>query len=469
MWILLMLIMTVAAPADATIEQAFRQNGALGVVSLAKAIEKDEGAAKAVELGATAAPARGALARLLEQEPSSETTPDRFLSPSDVRAEAAFALASISAEPDETVRLLLVMLKHSDPKIRIGSAFGLGKMGEKSQAAIPALIEQLAAEDMTLQPAVCIFSMRPNHAAAVALVGIGPMSIPALIEALRADQPRVRRHAADALWYFGTEAKPAVEPLFERLHDPDVEVRCKAIHALGWIAPEAEKLVSELVRLTHDEHAEVRFHAVNLLSYLKPSDRVAWDDFVRLLDDPDPVVVETALDGLQRLAPNAMAISAIARLLKSPDDMIREAAIRTLGGIGHEAKSAIPALSKLLNDDEPYIRRAAVEALGQMGPDAESAVPAITKLLKDENPDVRQAAVEALGQMGPDAESAVAAITKLLKDENPEVRRTAVETLGQMGPDAESAVAAITKLLKDENPRVRQAADLALEMITEEL
>ena len=152
-----------------------------------------------------------ALVRLLEEEPRREKTADEFFAPNEVRAHAASALGGIGAEPEQTVRLLTKTLKHSDPEIRIWSAIGLGRMGEKAKAAIPALAACLADEKMILKPGGCLWSAHPDHAAATALVDISPSSIPALIAALDAREARVRRHAANALWHCGEAARPAVE------------------------------------------------------------------------------------------------------------------------------------------------------------------------------------------------------------------------------------------------------------------
>jgi len=46
-------------------------------------------------------------------------------------------LGCIGAEPDQTVNLLITMLKHEDPTIRIGAAQGLGRMGDRAQASVP--------------------------------------------------------------------------------------------------------------------------------------------------------------------------------------------------------------------------------------------------------------------------------------------------------------------------------------------
>jgi HEAT repeat protein len=253
------------------------------------------------DMEAKAAPARAALVRLLQEEPKREKRSDEFFSPNEVRAKAAFALGCIGAEPDQTVRLLTAMLKHADPEIRIWSAIGLGRMGSRAKAAIPALIECLTDEKMILLPGGCIYSAHPDHSAATALVNIGEPALPALIGALDAKQASVRRHAADALWYFGPKAKPAVESLIRRLRDPEAEVRCKAANALGWIAPDGKEAVPSLEELLKDRNSNVRRAAAAALGNMGSVAESAVPALTKLLKATEEEVRAAAAQSLKEI------------------------------------------------------------------------------------------------------------------------------------------------------------------------
>jgi vesicle coat complex subunit len=77
--------------------------------------------------------------------------------------------------------------------------------------------------------------------APLALVAIGPASVPALVEALKDNDERVRRGAALALGMIGPRAKTAVPGLLHALKDTDRYVRAAARDALFMIDPEAAR------------------------------------------------------------------------------------------------------------------------------------------------------------------------------------------------------------------------------------
>ncbi len=418
------------------------------------------------EMGAKAAPARAAIVKLLETEPTHEKDADEYFSPNQVRAKAAFALGCIGAEPDQTVALLAAMLEHADPEIRKWSALGLGRMEGRAQAAVPALVDCLTDEVMILRPGGCIWSAHPDHCAATALVGIGPPAIPAIIEALSAEQAVVRLRAADSLWFFGAEqAQPAVAALFQRLDDPDAAVRRTAAYVLGWIAPKAENLVTEMVRLTRDADPDVRKQAMSTLEGMERQEAIPLDALLPLLNDPDSDVRAEVLGLLDHRVPSAIIEPAIRKLLQAPESSARESAARMLARIGREAKWAAPALVELLKDEDSMVRYAAVESLAEIGPEAASVCSALVELLKDERSEVRADAIEALGNIGPAAEEATTAIVWLLNDQGEYVRPNAVTALAKIGP-ATKVVPALTALLEDSDIR-RETVEALGELGTE--
>ena len=73
------------------------------------------------------------------------------------------------------------------------------------------------------------------------------------------------------------------------------------------------------------------------------------------------------------------------------DEKVRNAAARTLGKIGQEAKPAVAALTRLLADANDHTQEAAADALGEIGPESRSAIPALTSLLQNKNWSLRSA------------------------------------------------------------------------------
>nr|WP_044181354.1 HEAT repeat domain-containing protein [Pirellula staleyi] len=81
-----------------------------------------------------------------------------------------------------------------------------------------------------------------------ALGRIGPPAIPALIQALRSQDPIVRRKAAEVLARMGSDAKEAVPDLIRLLDDPDPLIRKTAARTLGRIGPDAAPAIPALMR-----------------------------------------------------------------------------------------------------------------------------------------------------------------------------------------------------------------------------
>jgi len=136
-----------------------------------------------------------------------------------VRLFAACALAQFEPSTDGVLELLLASIE--DPRMppesldRICRA--VGHYGPRARPALARLLDRF----------------RHGDAATVALVEMGPASIPGVAEALQDPSPAVRRRAAKALRWMGPSARSAVPLLIERLKDPDAGARAEAVLALG--------------------------------------------------------------------------------------------------------------------------------------------------------------------------------------------------------------------------------------------
>ena len=150
--------------------------------------------------------------------------------------------------------------------------------------------------------------------------------MPALIEALKDEDGRVRSNAARAQGYIGPEAKVAVPALIQALKDEDKYVRDDAAWALGKIGPAA---VPALVKRLNDKN-----------------------------EDKD--VCASVMEALEEIDIEARTVMPILiEALKDKDKRIRRSAAQALRKIGPEAKAAVPALIELLNFDDEARRWAA--------------------------------------------------------------------------------------------------------------
>ncbi len=239
---------------------------------------------------------------------------------------------------------------------------------------------------------------------------IGPPAVPALREALKDPDSRVRVYAADALLGIGYEAKDAVPDLTEALKDKDNYVRASAGEALEAIGSRAYEALPALKAALQDEEANVRYIAAKALAKMGSKSKDA--------------------------------VPALTATLKDSDGHVRAAAAEAIGAIGREAKDAVPSLTEALRDRSPYVRSAAATALGAIGADAKPAISRLVTLLetKKDNKYVRSAAAEALGKIGTNPKTTVPVLIEALNDEKDRVRIKSAAALGKIGCQARSAI-----------------------------
>ncbi|MBL8161511.1 MAG: HEAT repeat domain-containing protein [Anaerolineae bacterium] len=168
----------------------------------------------------------------------------------DVRVDAGFLLAKQTQYKDPAaVPGLLDALTDEDGRIRIAACKALGDIGHAS--AVPELLRIMtgsADADLRWQ-------------ATGALGKIGEAAVPGLTEALKDNDWKVRRSAAEALW--GMREPSAVPALVEALTDRNDVVRQAAAGALSGLGNMAIPGLSEALR---HRDAAVRQSATDMLN-----------------------------------------------------------------------------------------------------------------------------------------------------------------------------------------------------------
>src|SRR5262249_33573540 len=114
----------------------------------------------------------------------------------------------------------------------------LRNVGPEAAEAIPALIKALR---------------EVGDLATVPLVGIGPVAIPALLEAAKDSDERARLLALDTLGSSGSAAQSAVPPLRGMLKDPSPAVRVRAAGALWQVTGKADDAIPVLIGIFEDQ------------------------------------------------------------------------------------------------------------------------------------------------------------------------------------------------------------------------
>lgn len=254
------------------------------------------------------------------------------------------------------------------------------------------------------------------------LVALGEKSVPALIEALKDNNHKVREIVISVLGTIGkdSDAIKIIPALIQTLKSEDAYDRQNAACALGQIGPSARQAVPALIRSLKDTDNKVRISAFWALHYIEPAvaSKEVVGPLIEAMGDNNESVQIDAAKALGAIGPAAEeAVPSLIKTLKNKTEgeashplfglsLLIEAA-RALGEIGPAAKESVPALIKLLEselgdeDNDAWIsaedaRCCAAEALGKIGPEAKEAVPALVEALKDEDEYVRKAAAEAM-------------------------------------------------------------------------
>lgn len=332
---------------------------------------------------------------------------------------------------------------------------GLLGSGEAAEVALDALADdRLAAE------------------ADEALVNLGRIAVPKMIERVNASAGEARAMWIDTLGRFAETASidDAVGSIREALADESSEVVRAALSALAAIGDKScLRAAAECLR--NDASPLVRQAATLAVSELA---RRHKDEALSLArsaaaDGPDAhaaIVVIGALGEPVR-GSTAEDVAFLSQSLSSESTAVRRAALEALSGIG--GAGTVEAVAFALTDEEREVRLAAVRALGRVRSDAglASGVDALLGLVeRPEDPTLVAAAIRALGDTRDGR--ALDVLRPLARHGEPMLAVCAVEALAEMEDhrradalvdalahtDAEVVKAALRALAEEAEPRV---------------
>lgn len=297
--------------------------------------------------------------------------------PSDVRSQAAYALAQIGPAARDAVPALREALRtRSSPVFPL--AYALWNITGRADWVVPELVDLLNETD------------NPGEEVFMLLARIGPAA----------------QHAVPALrQYLGDTSRHAF-----------VDPTLSAIQTLGWIGPGAQAAIPDLEKLLRSELAERRKSAALALWRIDGRARQAVPVLVKLLKGEPP-------------APSAAAETA------EVYPWVRIQAAEALGLIGAEARDASPALREALQDQNGDLRIAAAAALWRIEGDAATVPPVLLAALQGQDGLRPEMALETLGRLGPWARAAVPASRDLLDHDDISLRHAAAAALRQLGQE----------------------------------
>jgi HEAT repeat protein len=190
---------------------------------------------------------------------------------------------------------------------------------------------------------------------------------------------------------------------------------------------EAREFAPVLLSLRDHPSEGVRVRAARALAeWGRPEGR---DLALTLLGSADPIVLDYALEALQRL-PSGVPAAKIAPLLNRDEELLRCRVLRLLGKVG--GKDVVPQVAAFLRDKSASVRGDAAAALSDLG--AKEWAPAILALLPGAGRGEEYVVQEALAELG--LEPLREAITAMSERDDESGRWRAWELRLQLDPDA---------------------------------
>ena len=358
-------------------------------------------------LATHAAPAAEALTKALKDR-------DTF-----IRQRAAYTLASIGQAAKSAIPALLEMFQDKELVHRQLAVQALAAVGPEAKSAVEPLMSVLEKErDYLLR-----------MSAVVALGRIGQASqpaVPALVKLLK-EPPMQPRAETPIISPFPTSP----DAHLGRPRPILTSATSVILQALSRIGPGAEAAVHEIALLLKGNEDQRRI-AVSVLGSIGTGATGVLLEGLKSQDAKLRALCAETLGGFEK--PTDDAVKALIVALEDSDPAVRHQTAFALSRIGSTAKSAAPALLTLLKNREldADSRALAAQALGEMGEEAIPAIAALIAALKDESAFVRQEAASALGNIGADAKEAKSALTELTNDNNVHVSRAARRALDRI-------------------------------------
>jgi HEAT repeat protein len=358
-------------------------------------------------------------------------------------------------------------LKHNETDIRRKAAADLAKLGENAREALPALIEATKDDDE-----------RVRYFVKLSLSRIGQSSLPGLTKELSNKDARVRSAVAESLGLMAPVPKAAVSALLEALRDKNSAVRANAAFALGRCKD--DKAIAPLVDLLKwDKNPDARWTTIVALGEFGAKSKVAIPLLLKIVKDPAsyerkaPIGNFMAVESIGSLAARSLgqigpdSAIPLAVVFKDPNcgRMSRLTAAWGLEQMGPKASPAVETLIYLVHDGDIEVRERAIRTLGSIGARSREANQTLIKSLDDPAASVRIWAAVALYQIDANNQYTVTALIKGLKDKESSARFGAAQQLELLGPKAHAALVDLVDALADQDPEVRRTVARALGQI----
>jgi HEAT repeat protein len=264
-----------------------------------------------------------------------------------------------------------------------------------------------------------------------------------------------------ALGGLGLKARPAFLKLLANASHRDVRRRLETVRALGHFP--SEQMTPALIVALKDRQRELRFAAVHSLGQLGVYGRGAAPALLTALTTRDPKYQAKIALTLAAIGPTSPELlDALIRLLKSESSLVKAAALRALGCLGHHAEGALKEIGEALTDSDEAVVLEAINALQFFGARASNLRPTL-KTLFQKHRHWRLPILTVLIRSDPWSSFGFYEVLAMAPREGPDFRRQLVRLLGEAGPRSNIVVAELLKFAeRDPALEVRREAISAL-------
>jgi HEAT repeat protein len=280
----------------------------------------------------------------------------------------------------------------------------------------------------------------------------GPLTVHALMEAVKDPEPAVRREVYESLGSLGDRA--ALNTLMAAAsRDPSVALRAVAEQATRSLVRNDRRQTDVPTQLALLQSGTSEQQATAAAALAHAGDWRAVQPLVHAASTgPEPLAL-AALTALGELG-DLRAVPALVQHVEEGNGSTRYHAIGALAKLGDE--SSVEVLEDVFSDADPLARQFAARALFWMK--APDVVRRVAPLLKD--PDERVRTELMLGLASTDAKERAPLLRQALKDPSPFLRSEAARLLG--GQRDDETTDALLHALEDRDPLVRIVAAQSL-------
>lgn len=337
---------------------------------------------------------------------------------------------------DRTLGDVIAGLGHSNARCVAGTASALASATNfdanqlldllgRDNVSVPAVIDVLRANQNRLNPRELLrraYDLEPREKSAVfrIIADIAtPDLVPDLVSRLEGKDPAVRVHIIEVLSRFNT---PEVGRALEgQLKDRNKAVRKAALTAIENMP--GERNIALLCSILTDPDLEARSRAIDIIVKARHPDTMRY--LVEVLRDESEDARRAAVEVLNGMA-DVATLKYLLAALEDQDWWVRSRASDALAKIG--GPKVMDAVLQLVRDENENIRRAAIEILNQTKD--QRAVDHLMAATQDKDWWVRERAADALAEIG--NAKALPALVKMLSGDVRSVP-SAVRALGRLG------------------------------------